>query len=140
MNYFADKIDLLHDLSEKKNPLLLYKTAISEFNELAECEFRRGTTANQLIADRASFVDSIMQSAWGRFNWNQNLTSWRKTPISLLAVGGYGRSELHPHSDIDLLILLERSNYDLHRENIQSFVTLLWDIGLEVGHSVRSLK
>ena len=140
MNYFADKIDLLHDLSEKKNPLLLYKTAISEFNELAECEFRRGTTANQLIADRASFVDSIMQSAWGRFNWNQNLTSWRKTRISLLAVGGYGRAELHPHSDIDLLILLERSNYDLHRENIQSFVTLLWDIGLEVGHSVRSLK
>ena len=140
MNYFADKIDLLHDLSEKKNPLLLYKTAISEFNELAEREFRRGTTANQLISDRAFFVDSIMQSAWGRFNWNQNLTNWRKTRISLLAVGGYGRAELHPHSDIDLLILLERSNYDLHRENIQSFVTLLWDIGLEVGHSVRSLK
>lgn len=130
----------MNESSEKKNPLLLYKTAISDFNKSAEKAFRQGTTANQLISDRSSFIDSIIKSAWGRFHWNENLTNWRKTRISLLAVGGYGRAELHPHSDIDLLILLERSNYGVHRENIQSFVTLLWDIGLEVGHSVRSLK
>ena len=59
--------------------------------------------------------------------------------IALAAVGGYGRQELLPNSDIDLLILLERNNQSAHRDNIQSFTTLLWDIGLEVGHSVRSI-
>jgi [protein-PII] uridylyltransferase len=57
-----------------------------------------------------------------------------------VAVGGYGRGELLPNSDIDLLILIERANAQHHSSNIQSFLALLWDIGLEVGHSVRSVK
>ena len=83
VDYFADKVGSMNEFSEKKNPLLLYKTAISDFNESAEKEFRQGTTANQLIADRSSFIDSILKSAWGRFHWNENLTNWRKTRISL---------------------------------------------------------
>ena len=45
-----------------------------------------------------------------------------------------------PHSDIDLLLLSERDNLQKHAANIQSFTTLLWDIGLEIGPSVRSVK
>ena len=140
MEHSTGELNLVDEISGKKKPHLLYKKAIFDFNQSIKEQFEQGVSANQLIADRSFFIDTIIQSAWGRFHWNENLTSWRKSRISLLAVGGYGRAELHPHSDIDLLILLERSNYDLHRENIQSVITLLWDIGLEVGHSVRSMR
>ncbi len=106
---------------------------------LAE-RFYAGASVEKLVCERAIFMDEILNLTWHRFDWNENITSWRKTRISLLAVGGYGRGELLPHSDIDLLILLERNTYTLHKQNIQNFLTLLWDIGLEVGHSVRSVN
>ncbi|MDH5738433.1 MAG: [protein-PII] uridylyltransferase, partial [Gammaproteobacteria bacterium] len=102
--------------------------------------FYEGEDIESLIRARASCIDEILSTAWSRFSWEQNLNSWRKKRISLLAVGGYGRGELHPHSDIDLLILLERNTYQQNQQNIQSFITLLWDIGLKVGHSVRSIS
>jgi [protein-PII] uridylyltransferase len=55
-------------------------------------------------------------------------------------VGGYGRGELHPESDIDILILVESGKPKTWQEAISQFVTLLWDIGLEVGQSVRTPK
>lgn len=102
--------------------------------------FYAAASVEELVHERAAFMDQILNLTWQRFHWNENIDSWRKTRISLLAVGGYGRSELLPHSDIDLLILLERNTYELHKQNIQNFLTLLWDIGLEVGHSVRSIN
>src|SRR5690606_21748914 len=57
----------------------------------------------------------------------------------LIAVGGYGRGELHPHSDIDLLVLLEPAVQGRADEAVSRFLTFLWDIGLEGVHSVRTL-
>ena len=128
------------DLARTKQPIPLFKEAILDTRLDHKTRFGEGEDAEKLVRERAAFIDEIMRLAWGRFNWDENKASWRKTRISLLAVGGYGRKELHPHSDIDLLILLERNSYDLHSGNIQSFLALLWDIGLEVGHSVRSVK
>ena len=56
----------------------------------------------------------------------------------MVAVGGYGRGELHPHSDVDLLFLLG-DNCDSCRDILSDFLTLLWDIGLNIGHSVRDV-
>ncbi|CAM5391845.1 Bifunctional uridylyltransferase/uridylyl-removing enzyme OS=Stutzerimonas stutzeri OX=316 GN=glnD PE=3 SV=1 [Stutzerimonas stutzeri] len=85
----------------------------------------------RLIEDRAWFTDQILRAAWSRFDWSKG------ADIALVAVGGYGRGELHPYSDIDLLILLDDSDHEIFRESIEGFLTLLWDIGLEVGQSVR---
>jgi len=116
-----------------------FRDALARARAILASNFEAGVSTDLLIKTNSGFMDDIMRLAWNRFNWTENRTSWRKSRISLLAVGGYGRQELLPNSDIDLLILLERNNHSTHRDNIQSFTTLLWDIGLKVGHSVRSI-
>ena len=59
--------------------------------------------------------------------------------VSLLAVGGYGRREQFPYSDIDLLVLLKQAPDAKQAPVLERYITYLWDIGLEVGHSVRTL-
>ncbi|MBD3646551.1 MAG: [protein-PII] uridylyltransferase, partial [Pseudomonadales bacterium] len=127
-------------LAETSLPIPVFKQAVAESQQALKDRFYQGEDVEVLMRDRARFIDELLELAWGQFTWNENRRSWRKTRISLLAVGGYGRGELHPNSDIDLLILLERNNCDWHKTNSQSFLTLLWDIGLEVGHSVRSIN
>ncbi|MGI9322856.1 MAG: bifunctional uridylyltransferase/uridylyl-removing protein GlnD, partial [Pseudomonadales bacterium] len=117
--------------------------ALTAARESIRRQFAAGEAAGKLIADYAGFMDGVMALAWDSFTWREERSAWfgfrKNQPISLLAVGGYGRRELLPHSDIDLLILLERDQYDHHKAKIQKFLALLWDLGLEVGHSVRSL-
>ena len=125
---------------ESKTPLPLLKAALADFRAHQHTAFENGASVTELITARAAFIDHILTLCWQRFNWDENLSSLRKSRISLVAVGGYGRGELLPNSDIDLLILIERANAQHHSSNIQSFLALLWDIGLEVGHSVRSVK
>ncbi len=132
--------ELEQELASANMPIPIFKQALADFRSGLEQRFESGEDVETLVTDRAAFVDRVLSLAWQRFEWNENRRSWRKNRISLVAVGGYGRGELHPHSDIDLLILLERGNYQSHAANIQSFLTLLWDIGLEVGHSVRSIR
>ena len=69
-------------------------------------------------------------------------TLWKLSGIdtaTLIAVGGYGRGEQFPHSDVDLLILLRTKPSESETKLIESFLGLCWDIGLEIGHSVRTL-
>ncbi|MBW2167130.1 MAG: [protein-PII] uridylyltransferase [Deltaproteobacteria bacterium] len=63
-----------------------------------------------------------------------------KNPYAIIALGGYGREEQCIHSDVDLLFLFEKNVPDEAEDIIQEIVYPLWDIGLEVGHSTRSLK
>ena len=85
-----------------------------------------------LVHARAALVDVVLREAWGRHCAGQ--TSW-----ALVAVGGYGRAELHPASDIDILLLVPRAPDLEGGAAVERLVTFLWDIGLEVGHSVRTV-
>lgn len=116
------------------------KKALADAQSGLNERFYANDNIELLISERANLIDELLKLVWTHFHWNQNLGKWRTKRVSLLAVGGYGRRELHPYSDIDLLILLERGSYSLHRQNIESFIALLWDVGLEVGHSVRSIR
>lgn len=121
------------ELALKSSPIAAFKKAIRGAHEVLDARFRAGRDIRRLVEDRAWFVDQILQEAWKRFTWSED------ADIALLAVGGYGRGELHPYSDIDLLILLGSNDHEIFREPIEGFLTLLWDIGLEVGQSVRSV-
>lgn len=95
--------------------------------------FRDGASIDELIKGHALWVDAFLTLIWKQFALDQH------TGLCLIAVGGYGRGELHPGSDIDLLILSEDGADQEHAEVLGAFITFLWDCGLEVGHSVRSI-
>ncbi len=57
---------------------------------------------------------------------------------ALVAVGGYGRGELYPHSDVDILLLLRRAPDPRDTEEIEALIAAMWDLGIEPGHSVRT--
>ena len=83
---------------------------------------------------RPGFVDQLLIHAWEQYDWKD------ADDISLIAVGGYGRAELHPYSDIDIQVLLTKSDKSKYKDDIEHFLTFLWDINLEIGQSVRSIK
>ena len=84
-----------------------------------------------LVAELAGSFDRIIADLWHQHFANT-------TGCALFAVGGYGRAELHPGSDIDILVLAEKSK--VHREAIEAFLRDLFDLNIEVGHSVRDIK
>lgn len=93
------------------------------------------TSIDELVTARARLVDELLCAAWQLFELDQ------EDDLALVAVGGYGRAELLPASDVDLLILLKEEPAPLSPllARLESFVAFLWDTGLEIGHSVRSL-
>ncbi len=128
-----DRSQFQAELALKSSPIAAFKKVIGKARKILDARFLAGRDIRRLVEDRAWFVDQILRAAWQRFDWNED------ADIALVAVGGYGRGELHPYSDIDLLILLDDSDREIFREAIEGFLTLLWDIGLEVGQSVRSV-
>ena len=127
-------------LANPVNRVSPLKEAIQVAKAKLSLAFYENSNISMIIKEYSNFISEVLGLAWDEFSWVENDKSWRKSRISLLAVGGFGRRELLPHSDIDILILLERNDVHLNKDNIQSFVTLLWDVGLNVGHSVRSLR
>ncbi len=114
------------------NAQTVFRDAIRAADTFLNNRFEQGEDTETLVHERAAFIDRILLHAWHRFSWDKD--------ISLLAVGGYGRGELHPHSDIDLLLLSRHQNHKPYKTNIEGFLTFLWDIQLNIGHSVRSLS
>ncbi len=100
-----------------------------------EWRFRQGVPVDVLVEQRSRFVDSVLRLAWRRFGLDEH-----GPRHALVAVGGYGRGELLPSSDIDLLILARQTMRGRESERIRDFLAFLWDIGLAVGNSVRTVR
>lgn len=109
------------------------KDAIKDFSDSLSQQFSKNVDARDLLHQRCAYVDCLLTKIWQYIGLDNDV-------VSLIAVGGYGRGELHPHSDIDLLLLSKKAISKSQSEKISQFVTLLWDIKFDVGHSVRTLK
>ncbi len=134
---FLDKAELNHPqsfsiLSETKTPAKDVKNLLAKTKVIFDDMYLKGADIQALLALKAWLIDQILDALWARYKFNED--------ISLIAVGGYGRGELQPHSDIDLLILIKSELNDQLGEDISSFITLIWDLKLDIGHSVRTIE
>ena len=126
--------DFNRALQKGASAISVYRQWIKRSREMLDERFLAGEKIEPLIMDLSWFTDQILTQAWCRFDWKD------AQDVSLLAVGGYGRGELHPYSDIDIQILMDRNRLKHYKHNIEAFLTFLWDINLEVGQSVRTIR
>jgi len=104
--------------------------------EAAREEFFRTGDSNAVFAARSRFVDDAVLDAYTEF-----LAPAFPDGIAVLAVGGYGRMELFPHSDIDILLLTEKGPHSRDaKEGLSCFLKAIWDSGLRLSHSVHSVQ
>ncbi|MCG6934145.1 MAG: [protein-PII] uridylyltransferase [Gallionella sp.] len=97
-----------------------------------EQSFAQNHNAARLLSAHSRLIDRYLHQVWQLLSMPDH--------IALIAVGGYGRGELYPKSDIDLLILLKADKPDeALQQKLHQLVHMLWDIGLEVGHSIRTV-
>ena len=123
-------------LAQTNAPLPLFKNALKQGRIRLREYHNTHERAVDIVYTHAWLVDQLLVRAW-----KHHLPLIKgKQNIALVAVGGYGRGELHPASDVDLMFLLEKNDHDSLKEFVETLIRFLWDIGIEVGHSVRSLK
>ncbi len=116
---------------------MIQKEILSLKKELALNElnliklFLKKRDSQSYLAAHSLLVDQILNKLWQSLEFEDE--------ASLVACGGYGRQELFPFSDVDLLLLIPKKvNHSLNQK-IEQFITLAWDIGLRISHSVRNL-
>lgn len=109
------------------------KQQLDHFSLYQRQEFLARHPVTDLVLGRAEYMDLLLYRLWQHFGFAHHPT------LCLAAVGGYGRGELHPLSDIDILILSQHKLADDLGGKISEFITLLWDLRLEVGHAVRTV-
>jgi [protein-PII] uridylyltransferase len=107
------------------------RRALAGIDETLAARFDRADDVDALVAARAHAVDGLVRSAWARCFGDG-------CAMSLFAVGGYGRGELFPQSDVDLLVFADAASQAMHLDALARFFALLWDAGIPVGHAVRS--
>jgi [protein-PII] uridylyltransferase len=108
------------------------RQTLAEADKHLKARFEAGESVVALVHARAELIDEQLLQLWHG--------PLAESGAALVAVGGYGRGELHPGSDVDIMILLPESLPDGAEEALSAFVTTLWDVGLEIGHSVRTVQ
>ncbi|RKT46895.1 [protein-PII] uridylyltransferase [Thiocapsa rosea] len=94
-------------------------------------DFDQGVPVGSLVLQRSLLIDEVLREVWDHHLGETE-------DAALVAVGGYGRQELQPASDVDILVIVEAHADARLAAPLEGLVTCLWDIGLEVGHSVRT--
>ncbi|PMH41105.1 [protein-PII] uridylyltransferase [Vibrio sp. 10N.286.49.B3] len=110
------------------------KPQLDQFTDYQKEQFLNHHSVTDLVLMRSDYMDQLLIRLW-RFLGLADLHN-----ISLVAVGGYGRGELHPLSDIDILVVSNKKLPDNIGAKVSEFITFLWDLKLEVGHAVRTIN
>lgn len=117
--------------SARQDLLSRYKGRLQSEQASIRERYLEHPDAPRLLRERTQLIDAVLTELWAELSFPDSL--------ALVAVGGYGRGEMYPASDVDLLILLPSPpDRDLAAQ-LETLVGLFWDIGLDIGHSVRTV-
>lgn len=100
-------------------------------------EHRAGASGQLVVAGLTAVADTLIRNLFSCVS--TGMAGGTRDRIALIALGGYGRCELNPRSDIDLMFLTEGEGMEFAKQISERVLYLLWDLGLEVGYSVRSI-
>jgi [protein-PII] uridylyltransferase len=123
-----------NELTANGSKLNIFRNALQQGQRILKTRFQATHNATEYVNQRTWLVDQLILQIQ-----RQLCTCPDTKQVAIVAVGGYGRGELHPGSDIDLLFLLSQPPNLATQNCIERFITFLWDIRLEVGQSVRTL-
>ncbi|MBQ4880002.1 [protein-PII] uridylyltransferase [Pseudoalteromonas luteoviolacea] len=123
-----NKVKLLLDQAEQLDD---YKGCMTYFYKWLNNQFSK-QPVRLLIKARSEFIDTLLKKLFVQTGLSEF------SQLALIGIGGYGRGELHPFSDIDFMLLTDGEPCDELRSALGVFVTYLWDLNLDIGHSVRT--
>ena len=110
--------------TSKTLPIAPFKEKIKDAQKLLQEYQNAGVSSADIVKNYTWMIDELIRIIWDHFSYLAE-----DIDIELVAVGGYGRGELHPKSDVDLLILLGDKDYASAQEFAEHFIRFLWDIG-----------
>jgi [protein-PII] uridylyltransferase len=123
--------------------LPLYKKFLKVEEHRLRLKHQAGGGGREICARRAELIDILLQYVFDAAATAARRNGTAKVPLALIALGGYGRGELNPFSDIDVMLLHHQGKKGISphlEEMVQQVLYLLWDSGFKVGHSTRSIK
>lgn len=126
-------LNYLNSNNKSKAHISNFKNFRTELLSLLEARFNPNCDLYALLSLHTSIMDEFLKNIWDIFKIPGN-------SISLIAIGGYGRRELFPQSDIDIMITLDGKMDSISEKKIRELLTLLWDINLPIAHSVRTIQ
>ena len=108
------------------------RQAIKQYNSYLKDSYSPDKPILDFLHAKSLFIDKVLDILWNRF------ITRHTEKFALIAVGGYGRQEMFPHSDIDIMVLFDDQTTEDDKQQLSELCTFLWDIGLKLGLSVRS--
>ncbi|MGH8092951.1 MAG: [protein-PII] uridylyltransferase [Chthoniobacterales bacterium] len=124
--------------------LPLYQKFLKIENHRLRLRHKAGGGGREVCASRASLIDIVLRHVFGAASAAAEARSRKKViPLSLVALGGYGRGELNPGSDVDVMFLHPHTGKEVPEslaQTVEQVLYFLWDVGFKVGHSTRSVR
>src|SRR2546426_8729560 len=128
----ADRAD-----DRRRLRLDFFRAALAEGLDSVKVMHAGGASGQESVQAHARVVDDLVKSLTKLITSDTN--GLAATPFVVIALGGYGRGELHPSSDIDLMVIYDAELSPYVQRVTQELLYTLWDLGLQIGHSLRSL-
>jgi [protein-PII] uridylyltransferase len=137
----ARRAEAAADRAEDRRRLRLdlFRAALAEGFDSLKLMHAEGASGGDSVRAYARFMDEVIRSLCRLIAVDARRSGLVSTPLVVIALGGYGRGELHPSSDIDLMVVYETDLTPFVQRVMQELLYTLWDLGLQVGHSLRSL-
>jgi len=127
---------------EEKRPLYLAasKHFLNQYREEIKKQHRSGASGEVVVRELTTMIDILVKKLFLSIVRDLSIDDRSQEQFALIAIGGYGRGELNPYSDIDLMFLYSGKDHRRVEDIAQKLLYFLWDMRLDVGYSVRNLS